>query len=871
MNLFFPMNQNNNDEERHFTAFEVDDETDVYFLEQVYAYHEHLEQEEKRPRLTLNPIHRDREGAEERLMGDYFDDSSSIRQLAYGNTPDAFDEYLKMSEHTALSWHGQYGRGDKKYLTIMLKVVASHDLWIWHAIYEVPGANNDINVLDNSPLFDDLLDDKALVAPFVFNFRHLGVRESELKAKEESSAKILAHAQELCDEHKVLLDSSSVIFLCFLRLPRLLMLPRRFLVLVGETRVTWSLVAFNPLTDLTEMDLLSFIRTVDPAKVRISERQRDEDEPNLLETIVGRVFSLLPVAPNRSSGELEANVEKLLTRGSGEQAEQGDSAYGGHGVGIDVVAKTIVEDVPPAQLKRQKKRKTKVTDAGEPSHPVNKLRDDYKAPGGPTVGDHTELLAGANLRAIGALQRFVIFSDSSDHAGVNITEAEVDYVIRTSMPIVTSTTTTTPTADPAAIAKEKLVGSFVFGADSPSAGGSHPIPGGFSDCSGSDFLVGGICTLFTEFNVGAARQISLSVEVKMRAEYHIKEKKRLKAVVKEKNQVLKARDEEIENLKAQLLLKEAKAIRLRAETSKLVATKKSLRDEVTALSKRNTILEEERNALDVKVTDMQAVVVSKGRELTDSAAQLTSIKSHNDNLADQLYADFVEVTLHLEERFYPHILTTIIGGRWLLAHGIKLAIAKCLNSLEYLSALGIAVSKAIEKGMQDGLAAGITHGREGRVLTNVAAHNPAAKADYDASIKTVMNILRLKEHLATRLGLNESQPHVDQLMVPIHHSLDKTVIGAFALSLALDVSNALPLSVAALTGIEGTSVAAPAIANLTTALSVTLASASIVTPHSVDDYRVMGTDDQLVVNESVVDEDANPFPNGDDAELNIRQ
>ncbi|GKC40705.1 ALP1-like protein isoform X1 [Tanacetum coccineum] len=51
----------------------------------------------------------------------------------------------------------------------MLEAVASHDLWIWHAFYEVAGANNDINVLDNSSLFDDLLDDKAPVAPFVVN------------------------------------------------------------------------------------------------------------------------------------------------------------------------------------------------------------------------------------------------------------------------------------------------------------------------------------------------------------------------------------------------------------------------------------------------------------------------------------------------------------------------------------------------------------------------------------------------------------------------------------------------------------------------------------------------------------------------------
>nr|GFA47860.1 hypothetical protein [Tanacetum cinerariifolium] len=114
----------------------------------------------------------------------------------------------------------------------------------------------------------------------------------------------------------------------------------------------------------------------------------DEDEPKLLETTVGRVVSLLPVAPDRSFGELKASVEKLFgDEGSGEQAEQGDSASGGHGVGIDVVAETSVEDVALVQLKRHKKRKTKAADAGEPSHPVKKLRDDYGALGGPTAGD----------------------------------------------------------------------------------------------------------------------------------------------------------------------------------------------------------------------------------------------------------------------------------------------------------------------------------------------------------------------------------------------------------------------------------------------------------------------------------------------------
>nr|GEW39827.1 hypothetical protein [Tanacetum cinerariifolium] len=68
---------------------------------------------------------------------------------------------------------------------------------------------------------------------------------------------------------------------------------------------------------------------------------------------------------------------------------------------------------------------------------------------------------------------------------------------------------------------------------------------------------------------------------------------------------------------------------------------------------------------------------------------------------------------------------------------------------------------------------------------------------------------------------------------------------------------------------KGTFGVAPATTDLTTALSVTLASVGTVTSLFVDDYGVMGTNDQSAVNESVVDEDTNPFPNVDDAELNI--
>nr|GFB57404.1 hypothetical protein [Tanacetum cinerariifolium] len=70
-----------------------------------------------------------------------------------------------------------------------------------------------------------------------------------------------------------------------------------------------------------------------------------------------------------------------------------------------------------------------------------------------------------------------------------------------------------------------------------------------------------------EFNVVTTCQACLNVEVRMRAEYCLREKKRLEYEYEKQAGLLKARDDEVENLKAQLLWKEAKA----AEAARLCA------------------------------------------------------------------------------------------------------------------------------------------------------------------------------------------------------------------------------------------------------------------------------------------------------------
>lgn len=51
----------------------------------------------------------------------------------------------------------------------MLEAVASYDIWIWHAFFRAAGSNNDINILNQSPLFIQLLQRRGPVVQFTVN------------------------------------------------------------------------------------------------------------------------------------------------------------------------------------------------------------------------------------------------------------------------------------------------------------------------------------------------------------------------------------------------------------------------------------------------------------------------------------------------------------------------------------------------------------------------------------------------------------------------------------------------------------------------------------------------------------------------------
>ncbi|GKC85461.1 hypothetical protein Tco_1141178 [Tanacetum coccineum] len=218
-------------------------------------------------------------------------------------------------------------------------------------------------------------------------------------------------------------------------------------------------------------------------------------------------------------------------------------------------------------------------------------------------GDHTDSVTGPSLLTVGPSARFVVLSDSSHHLGSKSAHPQVDSFVTSVAPVMTTATTVTAfvsnaattTATPIHVVKDKDVPTPSIFAGSSSSDKTDRTLSLFTGRSGSDFVAGSIraggatdvdlqeiyipewsvtkvlrlktwtvCAnmidhftppaffktvrgmkheqLFVEFNVSVARNLSLSSEVRMRAEYNILEKMKWKSLAEEKNNLLQVKD-----------------------------------------------------------------------------------------------------------------------------------------------------------------------------------------------------------------------------------------------------------------------------------------------------------------------------------------
>ncbi|GJV89047.1 hypothetical protein Tco_1532985, partial [Tanacetum coccineum] len=212
------------------------------------------------------------------------------------------------------------------------------------------------------------------------------------------------------------------------------------------------------------------------------------------------------------------------------------------------------------------------------------------------------------------------------------------------------------------------------------------------------------------------------------------------------------------------------ALKTRLEKAELEAA------EVVSLCKQNAELLSKVSALESKRGELNRHVIKLGSD------------------CERLRKEAVgETRRDMDNDLYPYMFTAIAARRWILSHGVRLAVTKYAQSIECQSALGKVITLAVNKGIQEVLEAGIEHGKSGRTLAQVEAYDPGVKDDFvsavtdfknvsfglldeleslkDSPLASIMYALVLKDaqvNVVSTPELQQFQPSLDQVTVPIY-------------------------------------------------------------------------------------------------------
>nr|GEV79613.1 transposase (putative), gypsy type [Tanacetum cinerariifolium] len=166
-----------------------------------------------------------------------------------------------------------------------------------------------------------------------------------------------------------------------------------------------------------------------------------------------------------------------------------------------------------------------------------------------------------------------------------------------------------------------------------------------------------------QYNVNLARQVAMGSQLRLRFKQEAKLLKKLVAQVAHRDKRIQAREHEIKNLEA--LLEADADMKKAAEDKKQVSGEEKLK------------------------------------------AVFEEFKRYEDNRVEQRCAEMDArldaMSIDFDEELYPHMLTAIAGRRWMIAHGLCLAVVKCSESLELRQAFTDVVLAGIGKVMSEGL------------------------------------------------------------------------------------------------------------------------------------------------------------------------
>nr|GEW07908.1 hypothetical protein [Tanacetum cinerariifolium] len=162
-----------------------------------------------------------------------------------------------------------------------------------------------------------------------------------------------------------------------------------------------------------------------------------------------------------------------------------------------------------------------------------------------------------------------------------------------------------------------------------------------------------------QYNVNLARQVAMGSQLRLRFEQEAKLLKKSVAQVARRFKRIQARENEIKNLE--------------------------------------TLLEAE--------TDMKKVAEGKSAELSKELENLRAqfLDLQVEQRCAKMNARLDALSIDFDEKLYPHMLTAIVGRRWVIGHGLRLEVMKYGESTELRQAFADVVSAGIAKGMSEGL------------------------------------------------------------------------------------------------------------------------------------------------------------------------
>ncbi|GKB84369.1 hypothetical protein Tco_0956641 [Tanacetum coccineum] len=141
---------------------------------------------------------------------------------------------------------------------------------------------------------------------------------------------------------------------------------------------------------------------------------------------------------------------------------------------------------------------------------------------------------------------------------------------------------------------------------------------------------------------------------------------------------------------------EAEVHGLHNQTKNLEALLEAEVDMKKAAEAKNAELTTKLESLRVQFSDLQVSNNELSQQVSNLQAQLTGeekikttfeeFKKYEDDKVEQRYAEMDarldKLNVDFDEELYPHMLTAIAGYRWVIRHGLLLAVMKCSESPE---------------------------------------------------------------------------------------------------------------------------------------------------------------------------------------------